>query len=200
MASSYMEDLWKHQDEHVEVWVEKEALISIIEKACSTRRVPHLACRGYTSQSEMFLAGQRIARKLELNKKVTILHFGDHDPSGIDMTRDIEERIQLFLKTNLDDTDLAWNFSVDRLALNFNQVEEYDPPPNPAKSQDPRFKDYRKKFGSESWELDAVEPNLLVQLIEDEIDLHVNQSTWDMAVEAEERNTQRLIDNARKLK
>jgi hypothetical protein len=88
-------DRWAEQPYHVEVWIEKDALVGVIEPTCQRNDVSFFSCRGYTSQSEMWTAGQRLLKKIEQGKKVRILHLGDHDPSGIDMTRDIEERLQV---------------------------------------------------------------------------------------------------------
>lgn len=56
-----------------------------------------------------------------------------------------------------------------RLALNMNQVEEQQPPPNPAKVTDSRFESYEAKYGDESWELDALQPAYLTQLVRDAV-------------------------------
>lgn len=178
-ARQYRLDPWPTQPFHVEVWVEKEALLSVVARACRERRVPYFACRGYTSQSEMFDAGyHRLANALEWDKDIRILHLGDHDPSGIDMTRDIEDRLALFAGAAI---------SVDRLALNFDQVEQYQPPPNPAKTTDSRFGSYVRRFGKKSWELDALDPMRLVDLIETSIEALIDEESWN-AVIADETN------------
>jgi hypothetical protein len=99
-----------------------------------------------------------------------ILHFGDHDPSGIDMTRDIGDRLRLFGAKRVD---------VRRLALNMDQVEQYDPPPNPAKETDSRFEGYRAEYGDESWELDALEPTTLAALVTAEVESIIDREQWD---------------------
>lgn len=111
-----------------------------------------------------------------------MLHLGDHDPSGIDMTRDNQDRLAMF-------TGYGGHVEVRRLALNFDQVERYDPPPNPAKMTDSRFDGYVDRFGESCWELDALEPNVIAALIRDEIAGIVDQDEWDasMAREAERR-------------
>lgn len=93
-------DLWKTQPYHVEVWIEKDALVGVIEGICQELDVGFFSCRGYTSQSEMWGASQRLGRKLKAGKKILILHLGDHDPSGIDMTRDIRDRLSLFIRSD----------------------------------------------------------------------------------------------------
>ena len=104
-AAGYRIDKWASQRCHVEVWIEKDALLGVIEDVCRRNDVPFFSCRGYNSQSEMWVAAQRMIEKMdgdpsygpEDGQEVIILHLGDHDPSGMDMTRDIQDRMQLFL-------------------------------------------------------------------------------------------------------
>jgi aspartate/tyrosine/aromatic aminotransferase len=42
--------------------------------------------QGYVSQSEMWGAAERL-KKVSRGKDIVILHLGDHDPSGKDMSR-----------------------------------------------------------------------------------------------------------------
>lgn len=155
-AQQYRIDKWADQTFRPEVWIEKDALVGVIEGVCSRLDVPFFSCRGYTSQSEMWSAAQRLRWHVRAGQTPVILHFGDHDPSGIDMTRDIESRLELFMG----------GLEVKRLALNFDQIETFNPPPNPAKITDSRSGAYIARFGSESWELDALDPNTLAGLIE----------------------------------
>lgn len=168
-------DRWETQPRRVEVWIEKDALVGVIEGVCQRYDVPFLSCRGYTSQSEMWQAGQRLLRYRKNEQPPVILHFGDHDPSGIDMTRDIEDRLRLFMG----------GLDIERLALNEDQVEEYNPPPNPAKLTDSRVGAYIRRFGTDSWELDALEPAVIASLIEERIQELIEPDAWADATEAE---------------
>lgn len=161
-------DHWQDQDNYVEVWFEKDALMGVFESAANPLRVPFFSCRGYTSDSEIWSAAQRLRSKR--GQQPIILHFGDHDPSGIDMTRDIQDRLRLFGAKNIE---------VRRLALNMNQIRQYDPPPNPAKETDSRFSGYQAEYGDESWELDALEPTVLAKLVKDEVRELVDIEAWD---------------------
>lgn len=185
-ARSYQIDKWQGQDYQPEVWIEKEALAGVIETPCQSLDVPFFACRGYTSQSEMWAASQRLLlyRKRDLREPV-IIHLGDHDPSGIDMSRDIEDRLETFMGS-------APKFV--RIALNMSQIQQYNPPPNPAKTTDSRFVDYRSKFGDDSWELDALDPSTLVALVRDEVEKWRDEDTWDEQVEKEGFERQSLLD------
>ena len=165
-------DFWDRLNTYVEVWVEKEALADVIKKACIQYSVPYLSCKGYLSASEAYRSGKRFEEAIQDGKHCVLIHLGDHDPSGLDMTRDNNDRIDLF----------SWNKSkveVRRIALNMNQIEKYSPPPNPAKISDSRAKEYINRFGTESWELDALEPSLLKKLIQEEITSLIDFDIWE---------------------
>lgn len=176
-ASQFRLDLWRTQSVYVEVWFEKDALMGVFERAANRYRIPFFSCRGYTSDSEVWVAAQRLSR-ISRRRDVVVLHFGDHDPSGLDMTRDITDRLRLFGADSVD---------VRRLALNMDQVEQYDPPPNPAKETDSRFAKYLDLYGDESWELDALEPTVLARLITDEVSELIDKPEWAIQREAEAR-------------
>lgn len=180
---SYAMDKWANQDHYVEVWVEKDALRGVIAQACSALDVSHFSCRGYTSASEAWAAGQRLIVQQDSGKEVHILHLGDHDPSGLDMTRDIQARLSLFTHGPVD---------VQRLALNMDQVTAGKLAPNPAKVTDSRFEEYAKKYGDESWELDALQPPQLVELITKGVDQFRDEKKWKEAVSLEKRGTDTL--------
>lgn len=175
-ASSYRTERWANQPHRVEVWIEKDALVGVISQVCQRYDVDYFSCRGYTSQSELWGAAQRMLSYERAGQKPVIIHLGDHDPSGVDMTRDIRERLELF------EADVE----VRRIALNMDQVEEYQPPPNPAKLTDSRAGGYIREHGRSSWELDALEPTLLDRLIEEEIWDCRDLELWDEATQAME--------------
>lgn len=182
-AHQFQTNLWADQPFYIEIWFEKDALLGIFERAAEKYRLPFFSCRGYGSDSELWRAAQRIAVQNRAGKMVRILHFGDHDPSGIDMTRDIEDRLDLFG---------AGELVVKRLALNMDQVEHYAPPPNPAKETDTRFADYRKNYGDESWELDALEPGILVDLVNQQVEANLNGNKWRKSLKVENGYKEKL--------
>lgn len=176
-------DLWQDQDYRIEVWVEKEALAGVIQRAANLRGVNYFSCRGYVSQSEMHAAAKRHEYYRDsLNQDVVIVHLGDHDPSGIDMTRDIGARLRLFGATP----------EVRRIALNYNQIQEFQPPPNPAKMTDSRAEGYVERFGTQSWELDALDPNTLSNLITTEIDRYRELAPYQEREEEQEAGRDQL--------
>ena len=180
-------DYWGRQETYIEVWVEKDALQQVISKACRKYDIPHMACKGYLSSSASYRAGKRFDRALDHGERCVLIHLGDHDPSGIDMTRDNDDRIHTFARRSAGEVD------VRRIALNMNQIEEYSPPPNFAKETDSRAKDYIKKYGDESWELDALEPTILNDLITNEIEKFIDWDIWNETMQEEKEAREPLI-------
>lgn len=194
----YAEALWRDQDTYCEVWIEKDALVGVVERPAMEWRVPYFACRGYASSSELYEAGKRLARKRAAGKRVVIFHLGDHDPSGLNMSDVNRDSLRLFARTN--------GVELRRLALTYDQVEEYEPPPNPAKDTDARFGGYsdimRDDHGWDmddeipSWELDALNPSVIGQIVRDAIEGVVDADKFAARRAEEEANQARLMEAA----
>ena len=125
--NSYRRNRWQDQENYLEVWVEKDALSGVLEPITEKYHVHLMVNRGYSSASAMHDASIRFRNQESNEKKTFILYLGDHDPSGMDMVRDIQSRMNIFDST----------VDVKRIALNMDQIEEFNPPPNPAKMSDP---------------------------------------------------------------
>lgn len=187
-AYSFALDKWEDQEYRPEVWIEKDALVGVIADVCERLDVPYFSCRGYTSQSEMWVAAQRLEEHASNNQTPIIFHLGDHDPSGRDMSRDIYERLDLFMG----------GVQFQRLALNYDQIQQYNPPPNPTKLTDARATTYIAEFGMSCWELDALEPTVIAQLIQDAVWSIRDDAKWEAAVEREQRGKTLLATAARR--
>lgn len=183
--SRYKADLWADQDWCPEVWVEKAALEGVISTICNELRVDFFAQRGYNSQSEQWRAGRRFADYTRRGQRPIVFHLGDHDPSGINMTEDNRGRLEMFCGVPV---------TVQRLALNMDQVRRYNPPPNPAKMTDSRAEDYVGKYGTSSWELDALEPTVIRDLISDAVLRIRDEKRWDAALAEEVADLEELDD------
>lgn len=170
-AESFHMDLWETQDCRVVILIEKEALYGVFSPVCHEYDVPMLCARGYPSGSVLreFAVYTMIPNR---DQRYIFLHFGDHDPSGIDMSRDLHERLSLF-----SERKVAVEFH--RIALNMDQIEEWGPPPNPAKVTDSRFKAYADQFGDSSWELDALDPRTLHELAEEHVKQFIDFDRWN---------------------
>lgn len=87
---------------------------------------------------------------------------------------------------------------VNRIALNFDQIERYNPPPNPAKITDSRSDSYIAEYGRSSWELDALDPDVLVSLITSTILSYRDDDVYDEVIEREKQE-RAMIDKAVRL-
>jgi hypothetical protein len=196
-AYSFALDKWANQLHRPEIWVEKQALENIVQRAAQDNDLSYICCRGYMSASEMYEAAQRIRRRRAHtlhSQETVIIYLGDHDPSGLNMSDgDIPKRFEVFLSKYRQDPVL-----IKRVALNWDQIQQYQPPPNPAKETDSRFNGYQQKFGDESWELDALEPALLLSVIQAAIDEVKDHALYDEEQEREDSERRALTSLSRR--
>lgn len=176
----YRLDRMSDQDVYVEVWVEKDALSGVLKRITSHYHVNLMVNRGYSSCTAMHDASERIKNKE--NKRCVILYLGDHDPSGVDMVRDIRKRLE----------DFGAEAEVLRIALTQEQIKKYNPPPNPAKIKDPRAGKYIEEFGNTSWEVDALNPKVLHELLKRSIEKLIDLDKFKERVAQEERDKEKL--------
>jgi len=115
----YVLDRWTGQDYHVELWCEKEALSGVLRPVARKWQVTYSTCRGYTSASAMYSAAQRMQKHEVRGKQNIILYVGDHDPSGLDMQRDLRSRF-------LDFSYFCDEPTVQRIALTKEQIKAQD--------------------------------------------------------------------------
>jgi len=188
---------WKDQKYYVELYCEKQAMESIIKPIADKYHIYFGVNKGYSSSSTIYDLSKRIKNKIIEGKKTIILYLGDHDPSGLDMIRDINDRIREFITVDME--LYADEFNVEQLALNMEQINEYNPPPNPAKIKDPRAKWYIKKYGNKSWELDALEPRVLIDIAERGILKYLNKRKYNEWIRREEKEKKELIKFGNKL-
>lgn len=189
-ANQFRLDTRKDQEIYIEVWVEKEAMGGVLQSICPMLDVPHFACKGYDSLSMIWRAAMRF-RQEEKRREVLLFYLGDHDPSGIDMARDIQRRLDLFGCSNTE---------VERIALTMEQVKQYNPPPSPAKPKDSRYKGYRKIYGDDTWELDALDPRQIVELIKQKVGAATDQRKIDVLLQEQDDCRDRLRKIADSLK
>lgn len=178
-VKAFQLDHWDYQPVHAMVMCEKQALEGVLQPVSDKWSLPYVSCKGYASVSLLYELGQWFKDNAYVDRRyVKVLYFGDHDPSGLDMDRDLEERLRMFS----EEAEMGGSVEVVRVALTMDQIREHRPPPNPAKLTDSRAKEYVRRFGSSSWELDALEPKLLVSLLEDSIqsviDLSGSEEIW----------------------
>lgn len=221
-AQQFQMPRMKGQETYIEVWVEKDALSGVLSRVTMPYHIPILVNRGYSSASAMHDAYKRFKNEMigtDGAKRIKILYLGDFDPSGIDMIRDIEQRVREFFlgaagafrkyavgkskKPNLDRHPQLWeqvcreklklDFQVVPIALTREQIDQYQPPPNPAKRSDTRFGKFEEAHGDTSWEVDALPPEVLNQILTDAIEERIDREMYDNIVKEEEAGTDKLM-------
>jgi hypothetical protein len=194
VAAQYREDVHADQPSYLEVWVEKDALLEVTQRAANAWQVASYACKGYNSQSALWVAANRHLRMTRAGRRCHVLYLGDHDPSGLDMSRDILNRFQLFCEHAGRSAP-----TVHRLALNMDQIQALpNLPPSPAKITDSRAAGYIAEFGDDSWELDALDPPTLDGIIQDAIAGLVDHDRLAAARAAAEQRRQLLVAVSRR--
>jgi hypothetical protein len=216
----YTRRMWDNQDCYIEVWVEKDALATLFSTVASNYRVLTFPSRGYSSFTKVMEAlTERFPRYIKMGKPIIILHFSDHDPSGLNMTDDIRKRLydRKYLIRALKEvfTDEELNQIIEnkkagkeneplvkivRCALTYEQVQKYNLAPNPTKKADPRAKWYISQYGDQTWELDAVPPEELERIIEESIKQHINPDKWNETIKQIEEEKEKLRERLSKLR
>lgn len=208
--NSYKLDRHDVQDNYIELWLEKDALSEIIYRATQPYGISLMVNRGYSSVSAMYQSYQRLAQEINNDKNVVIFYLGDHDPSGLDMIRDIRDRLSEMLLygnelqgdfVNLEQAQdwLNDKLQVKPIALTSKQVRDYNPPPNPAKLTDPRATKYVEEFGYTSWEVDALNPKTLDTLVKNSILDYIDLDKHQEVLDKEEEDKEKLEDLITKL-
>ena len=179
----YSREVWASQQFKLEVWIEKDALASVISETTHPFRVLVFPSRGYSSYTKIKEALDRL--KYYRDKQIIILHLADHDPSGFDMTKDLINRFEKYGGDSIE---------IKRIGLNYDQVEKFNLRPNPVKIADPRALSYIGHYGEECWELDALPPNELQSIVEKEIKNYIDQKAWDAKLEEIEKEREEVRD------
>lgn len=165
----------------------------MFERVCYKYDVPLLAARGYPSMSVLReFAEKDLLPASMADQSIVIFHFGDHDPSGIDMSRDLLDRLSIFLGSD--------DWSLERLALNHQQVLDKRPPPNPAKTTDQRFAAYARQFNTRSsWELDSLPPSYLEELAKNAIEGVIQWDQWEKSGREIDEGKKKILKLAKQL-
>ena len=174
---SFKIDKWEDQPNHVEVMIEKQALEGVVAPICEKLEVPFTANKGYVSATVAYDTGKRLQERRRAGKHCFVIYAGDHDPSGLDMGRDLKERLELFSQGTVN---------IVRVAITKGQIESFNLPHNPAKSADPRFPAYAAIHGSKSWEMDALPVAELAKVFTDSVTMLRDEQLWQDALERQE--------------
>jgi len=177
-AQTYRRALWSESEVYVEVWLEKDALASVVMAVTGEFDVPLMVARGFASLTFLQAAGEAIH---DDGRPAYIYHLGDFDPSGVAAALAVERELRRYAG--------ATPVHFQRLAVLPEQVERWRLPSRPTKASDSRA----KGFGAVSVELDAIDPHRLRLLVREAIERHIPRSRLDVLRAAEESERAFLI-------
>lgn len=171
----YKLDRWLNQDFKIIIVLEKQALEGVFSNICKKLEVSLVVNRGYNSYTQLREIAQSINHDSNKLRSNTFLMFGDFDPSGKDIMRNFGDQLK--------EMKVKGNFKV--LALNKEQIDTYNLPPQPIKEKDARAVKFKEEHGSGVVELDALEPLVLENMIKDSVKPYFFQDIYDKVLEIE---------------
>lgn len=158
--------------------------------ACRRLGVKLFPCKGYPSLSSLAQWIEQTAAELQLSgvdePEAMIIYLGDHDPDGLQIPLTIDDQI-LALQSLLD---RRFDYGMQRVALTMAQIQQHNPPPFPAKVTSARYQAYVDRANTtDAWELDALDPRTLRQLVETHVDTYFDETIAEA--------TQVVVEDAR---
>jgi hypothetical protein len=177
----YRRDLWQSQPHTVEVWSEKGTVRGVIWPVLAELGVTLQVMHGFTSAT----CAWNISNNGNDDRPLIALYIGDYDPSGLNMSEvDLPARLQEYGGDHV---------ILRRIALTAEQTRSLRSFKADTKSKDPRYKWFKKNFGDECWELDAMDPRQLRDLVRAEIKALIDPVLWAEQEALQERD-KRSID------
>ena len=171
---SFRRDLWRDQPCHVEIWVEKDAIIGAIDGlAVGELGVTVRVGKGFQSATRVHEIAELFASTI---KPIHVFYLGDHDPSGRCIEDELYERVRRYG---------SGDFEMERLAIHESDIRIFNLPPLRVKPTDSRAKRFKREYGSKCVELDALPPNELRRRIKEAVDDLIDWEAWNRAMNVE---------------
>lgn len=176
VARFYRRQAWRDQPVYCEIWCEKDALSPILYEITSKFDVPLMVTRGFPSLTFLQAAAESIR---EVGKPAYIYGIYDHDPAGVAIGKNVEQRIREFAP----EAEIAFT----RLAVTPDLIEELSLPTRPPKESDSRARTWT---GGDCVEADAIDPGELKRIVQNAIVSHIDRDRWAtiQTIEREERS------------
>ena len=169
VKTSYNRNNWMDQPNHCEVWSEKATVLGSLRPITREFGVMLRACRGFGSTGMETVIGDLFEG---IKKPITVFYLGDHDPSGIDIQRDIHQRAQ---------TASGKDFKMTRLAIHPEDIKAFNLPPQRIKATDTRARGFEQRFGAKAAtvELDALPVEELRRRVREAIESLIDFDLWN---------------------
>ncbi len=197
-AASHHLGRWENQKYRPIVLVEKDAALGVISRGCDDLDTPYMSLKGYGSVTSLRnKVAQHCRIAFGLDKVPIVIHLSDHDASGWDMPRSLQEYLDLLVGQRVDVRHIA--LTLDQIAKGYG--DGLPLPPDPVKTKDPRFKKYvahltERELEEGAWEMDALPPEDLHNLIVDEIKSLRDEDKWKEVEAREQEQRAQLKETA----
>jgi hypothetical protein len=182
VSRSYRRDFWNEQPVRVEVWSEKGTIRGVLAPVLDKYGVGFRVMHGFNSATQVFDIAQD-----DDGRQLIALYIGDYDPSGMNMSEhDLPNRLAEYGGDHVD---------LRRVTLKREHLDDLPSFPASDKKKDTRHDWFVHQFGDRCWELDALDPNVLRNLVEGAIQDEIEPSSWQRCaiVERAERESLRTV-------
>jgi hypothetical protein len=119
-------------------------------------------------------------------ESITVLHLGDHDPSGVHVFGSLAEDIEDFADEYDGDVEFV------RLAVTPDQARQYDLPSAP-----PKATDNRRFDGDETWQCETLDPRTLAPIVQAAIEERIDREIYQAIMDREEEARRDLLARLR---
>lgn len=168
-AGLYRHHLWAQADVHVEVWCESASIAGVLRGTCRELAVSLYPTRGFTSLTLAYEAAEEINRAGA--DRAVVVYVGDYDPAGVLIDQSLEAELKTHLQVPLE---------MRRVAINEDQITEYDLPTKPRKRGERRRPDVAATV-----EAEAMPASILRRMVRNAVEAYLPSGALLAAKEAE---------------
>jgi hypothetical protein len=183
VARSYRRDFWNQQPARVEVWSEKGTVRGVLQPVLREYAVAFRVMHGFASATAVYDVAQD-----DDGRPLVVLYVGDYDPSGMFMSeQDLPNRLEKYDGGHVELRRIALKREQTQGLLSFASD----------KKADKRYRWFVGIYGHRCWELDALDPNVLRDIVEAEIKSEIEPETWARCVrvnKAEQASLRHVLD------
>jgi hypothetical protein len=171
------------QPNHVEIVGEKNTLKGTIHRTACQFTIPYTLGRGYCSLDPRYEMAERYHNSGK--RKLIILMLGDFDPEGEDICHS-------FARSMRDDFDIT-SIEAVKVGLTAPQIKKYRLPKKmTAKETSARREKFVEKHGENVWEIEALPPATLQEILTDAILSTIDVDAYNYEVAAEHEDARQL--------
>jgi hypothetical protein len=148
------------------VWSEKGTVRGVLAPVLNKYGIGFRVMHGFSGATTIYDVAQD-----DDGRPLIVLYVGDYDPSGMYMSEeDLPNRLA---KYGGDHVELR------RIALLPEHLHGLPSFPASDKKKDPRYNWFVERYAKKCWELDALDPNDLRALVEEEIRDQIEPDAWE---------------------